>query len=752
MKRLFISVFFILLLLAGEASADTWAVYMYFCGSDLETRFGAASLDIAEAAGATLPPEVSIVIQTGGTKQWKNEFISSQSLQRWTVSGKNQLERVDEQPQASMGDESTLASFLNFCSKNYPADHKILVIWDHGGGSLWGIANDENYKRDSLSLKELRGALRRVYGNKPSAPPFEIIGFDACLMATLDTACAVQEYARYMVASQEQEAGTGWDYTGWLNALGKKTAMSGIELGRVICDTYKQSCLKEDTHGKETLSVTDLAKIPALNMLYNAVGFEALRRRTNDDKFLTTYARCINNSENYVNSKTQGYTNMADLGSILRQLQRELPEFAPKTLKMLRAAVPYQIYGPQRNPSGLSCYYPFDGDKKNYSAMIKNRTMTSFLLLQGLQFNFIDRTFVLRQANALTVSMASNLVSLPTASRQNLQESSPQPGQSVADAVTGGVGSLGPGAAANNTSESIGAIAGSALQGTTQVLGSNAAPTSHAHESDVSSLVLAGITSVLGAPAAKHVASFIQQGISDLSNAYPLQGLNTANLEDHDVEIGEGQHAGAWLKLGPRNCKFLESVHCYVALYSAKDDIILGLGTDRNIESDWERGEFKDNFSGTWAALDGHFVYLDIIGQDEHFNFYSVPILLNGEKRNLSVVYDFDKSEYIVQGTRRPIGENGAADKILVPLREGDRITTLLQKMSISGDDDFEEVEADEFTLGKSWNFKDMGMGDGTFFYLFVMTDIQKNSASSEVVHIEVKGNNISYEKIAEEP
>ena len=129
-----------------------------------------------------------------------------------------------------------------------------------------------------------------------------------------------------------------------------------------------------------------------------------------------------------------------------------------------------------------------------------------------------------------------------------------------------------------------------------------------------------------------------------------------------------------------------------------------------------------------------------------------MPILLNGEKRNLSVVYDFDKGEYIVQGTRRPIGENGAADKILVPLREGDKITTLLQKMSISGDDDFEEVEVDEFTLGRSWNFKDTDMGDGTFVYLFVMTDIQKNSASSEAVHIEVKGNNISYEKIADKP
>ncbi|MBR2880895.1 MAG: hypothetical protein IKB96_00830, partial [Prevotella sp.] len=30
-------------------------------------------------------------------------------------------------------------------------------------------------------------------------PPLEVIGFDCCLMATVDTAAAIKGYARYMV-------------------------------------------------------------------------------------------------------------------------------------------------------------------------------------------------------------------------------------------------------------------------------------------------------------------------------------------------------------------------------------------------------------------------------------------------------------------------------------------------------------------------------------------------------------------------
>ena len=86
-----------------------------------------------------------------------------------------------------MGDPETLYDFIKFCEENYPADRKALILWNHGGGSDGGICYDEIFDMDDITFAELKEAFVRLYGESPYEKPFELIGFDACLMATLDT-------------------------------------------------------------------------------------------------------------------------------------------------------------------------------------------------------------------------------------------------------------------------------------------------------------------------------------------------------------------------------------------------------------------------------------------------------------------------------------------------------------------------------------------------------------------------------------
>lgn len=202
------------------AHAESWSVFVYMCGSDLETNYGAASADIAEMLDARASDKITVIMQTGGARQWQNSVVPSDRLVRYLLKD-GDLISLGEGPQVSMGDGRTLFEFIAFCQENYAADHQILLIWDHGGGSVFGFANDENFDFDSVSLGELRSALSSVYGDKIAKKPFDIIGFDACLMATADTAASIAPYADYMVASQELEPGNGWQYTRWLNALAK---------------------------------------------------------------------------------------------------------------------------------------------------------------------------------------------------------------------------------------------------------------------------------------------------------------------------------------------------------------------------------------------------------------------------------------------------------------------------------------------------------------------------------------------------
>ena len=177
-----------------------WTILVYLCGTDLESQYSAASMDIEEALSESYNDDVRVVYQTGGTAEWNEYYgISSAASQRY-VTNNGELELVEEFELSPMGDAQTLADFVSWGVENYPAEHMGLVFWNHGGGSISGVCFDEMNDSDSLSLREIDSALNSVYDQMTDK--FEFIGFDACLMSTLETANIVAPYARYMFASE----------------------------------------------------------------------------------------------------------------------------------------------------------------------------------------------------------------------------------------------------------------------------------------------------------------------------------------------------------------------------------------------------------------------------------------------------------------------------------------------------------------------------------------------------------------------
>jgi hypothetical protein len=342
------------------AAADgSWAIYLYMCGSDLESGGGAATSDIQEMLQVTLPDTAKVVIQTGGSKAWSNSAISADELGRYLYEG-NELYRVEAQPLASMGDVDTLASFLDFCNREYPAQHQVVVFWDHGGGSLLGCEKDELFGDDLLSLPEMRAAFNAM----PAASGlYELVGFDACVMATVDVADVLDEHARYLVGSEESEPGSGWDYEGLLTALASSPE-NGEELGRAICDSFYRFCERYDKQRDITLSVTDLSRFPALLAAYEAVGDEALLLAYEQEMdFYDGFVRAAFASESYgIASGTVSSVDMVDLGDLMRNTA-DLFETEDELLAALEDCVLYQVNGELRSKaSGLACYFPYSSD------------------------------------------------------------------------------------------------------------------------------------------------------------------------------------------------------------------------------------------------------------------------------------------------------------------------------------------------------------------------------------------------------
>ena len=352
---------------ASDGDGGSWAVYWYLCGSDLETNYGCATADLSEMMEVQLSENVNVVIETGGASVWQNDEMDPSKLQRWLYNSEG-LQLLEEQDTANMGDAQTLYEFLDFANTNYPADHVAVTFWNHGGGSVSGAAFDELHDLDSLDLSEMYQAFNEVWPANTADPALELVGFDTCLMATVDVASVFQNFAKYLVASEEVEPGNGWLYSGWLGALAEDPSMDGAALGRAICDSYYEGCEAVGTEDQTTLSLTDLTRLTPLLEAYETFGQEAFASAAEDPGFFAELGRAAAQSENYGgNTREQGYTNMVDMGHLARQTAWMLPS-AQGVLDALADCVLYQVGGVYRSEAtGLSCYYSYNGDVDDFN-------------------------------------------------------------------------------------------------------------------------------------------------------------------------------------------------------------------------------------------------------------------------------------------------------------------------------------------------------------------------------------------------
>lgn len=340
---------------SSQDVSSTWNIFVYMCGTDLESENGMASMDIDEMIQATAISDVKFIVQTGGTYLWDNDFIDSDAIQRYEISN-GEITLCDEQSSANMGESSTLTDFLKWGIDNYSSERMGLIFWNHGGGSISGVCFDENYDYDSLSLREIDASLLSVYDDMPNN--FEFIGFDACLMSTIETANILATYSNYMYASQETEPGYGWDYTAIGDIISENPTVDGKTLGKVICDSFYDSCKEIDCEDIATLSVVDLSKIDNLISSLNDYS-KNLYEVSQDSAYISDIIRNINSVDNYGgNNKSEGYTNMVDLAGII-QASSNMVDGYDDVLWALDDVVVYCKNGADHsNACGLSTYYP----------------------------------------------------------------------------------------------------------------------------------------------------------------------------------------------------------------------------------------------------------------------------------------------------------------------------------------------------------------------------------------------------------
>jgi len=301
------------------ATKAQWTVLVYLAGDNNLDRAGVADLTEMKTAGST--PDVNVLAQfdragRGAT----NRYL----LRKGTPLAKDVVQSLGE---TNCGDPAVLQDFIAWGATRFPAEHYLLVLWNHGAGwddanvyqgdpfgdapppvvrkgktianargrggpiplrqvraalrrtdrALFrttpvvaartrGIAYDDDAQDflDSAELKRVLAAAARALGRK-----IDVLGMDACLMSMAEVAYQVRGAVDLLVGSQESEPNDGWPYDGLLKALVAKPSMTPKELARTIVQRYLASYRSSEG---VTQAATDLAGMEALAKAVDALG------------------------------------------------------------------------------------------------------------------------------------------------------------------------------------------------------------------------------------------------------------------------------------------------------------------------------------------------------------------------------------------------------------------------------------------------------------------------------------------------
>ncbi len=299
---------------AQPAPLPNWTIMVFMNGdNNLEPD---ALVNFRQMAAVGGSQNVNVVVQFDRIMKYAHTQPDwAQTLRFVIKKGTNPLpaDAVQDIGEADMGDPAVLSDFVKWAKANYPAQHYMLVIWDHGEGWRLFLTTLLNKQRAAVRSRSLpladsaqaqiasAATLRHGFGtadkNGVSAPlasapsdgyrsasndetnndllydreiedglkdalqgtKLDVLAFDACLMSMVETGYAMRDSAKVLLASEELVPGLGWPYDDVLTAIETQNPADGAAMGKIVVSAYKNhyQTIEPDT----TFAAIDLSKI-----------------------------------------------------------------------------------------------------------------------------------------------------------------------------------------------------------------------------------------------------------------------------------------------------------------------------------------------------------------------------------------------------------------------------------------------------------------------------------------------------------
>lgn len=351
--------------------AKNTTVLIYMIGSDLESESEEATTDISEMLKAGVGENTNVIIQTMGTKKWANYNISAKRTERYRVEGKS-LRLVDDSlPQLDSTKSKTLSDFISWGVNNYKADRYQLILWNHGGGPVYGFGLDQNQSEDeALTIDEIQSALKKANVH------FDFIGMDSCIMSSLEVAAVLQPYCDYAILSEDFESGYGWQYTRWLKQIEHSPYIDTVQLGKILVDDMIKSNVDND-EDSATLAVIDESKIGKLYSVWKKFAYENEKKLLNENysREKKQRGRGFLDSWLYDDSDvTMDSYYITDIMSVASTISSDTSDALKSALN---EAIAYYKYTSEDDLTGISICLPY-GDKDFYKQLKEVYTNSGF--------------------------------------------------------------------------------------------------------------------------------------------------------------------------------------------------------------------------------------------------------------------------------------------------------------------------------------------------------------------------------------
>lgn len=399
-------------MLTARTRPATWLFMVYMAGdNDLE---GFALQDILELQRVGSGDDVCALVQVDRAAGHDADHGDWKTTRRYLIErsdGREIVSAYEDIGETNTGDPRALRDFIRRGLELCPAEHRALVIWNHGTGwkedDIYGVVArsaelaraavtlpvrklqqkrplfaptiEKSFVRDTqtraiafdddaqdfLDNAELSGALSG--GLETVGGRLDLIGFDACLMSMIEVHYQIRDLAGVVVGSQELEPPQGWPYAEVLKLFAEAPGAPATDTARRIVDAYGESYRGSDWRLMLTQSAVRLDAIAGAATALDALAKRLAALLDDAGQRHKVWFALMASYKNTIKFKDQEYL---DLLHLLDNMTADLPDpVAVDLAQRCRDASAAAVVGnhttrkgrPVPEVGGLSIYWPMSG-------------------------------------------------------------------------------------------------------------------------------------------------------------------------------------------------------------------------------------------------------------------------------------------------------------------------------------------------------------------------------------------------------